>query len=126
VGREGGTYYEVVLTEVALRANAIDARGRGVRPVLGIVDDGVDELEGKRETQKGCFDGEDVGDGGRVEGQLGRRSVERVHGLEAGGERRDEAGECHGLAQRMDLCRVWLKTQCLSDLSQRNGIGNQK
>lgn len=78
-----------------MRTGGFDTRehGGGVRPVLGIVDDGVGKLEGKGEALEHCFDDKDIGDGGinvRV-----RRSAERINGLEAGGERREKVGECH-------------------------------
>lgn len=66
-----------------------------MRPVFGMVDDDFCELNGKGEALEDSFGGKHIGDGGVKSRQI-RRSAERVNGLEAGRERREQVGECHG------------------------------
>lgn len=65
-----------------------------MRPVLGIVDDGVCELGRKREGLEDCLDDKDISDS-RFKAKWVRRSAEWINGLDARGERRKKVGECH-------------------------------
>lgn len=78
----GDLNYETVSRRMAMYAHYLDARGGGARPVFGIIDDVVDELEGKSKTQECCLGVENINDGGAGEGR--RWGLERVHRLKAG------------------------------------------